>query len=223
MHALTIRPIDRAALSGLCIPKMKTGDLRTDGEYHLAVDDASTRLNGSSFGSRASRLAMPAGAVCALIVVITMTTFNNTSPSFPPIGAARGNVSKEVPPDDMAQAEAANALSGLTERAADAVAKACAGTRTWCGECCIKRASHGGRGPRLDRFRSQLVASAITGRELNVAVVGNSVARENNFRTTRQLLEVLRQSAPNASVKLHYGEVMGGESLRVWAATIVDV
>jgi len=194
---------------------MKTGDLRTDGEYHLAVDDTSTRLNGSSFGSRASWLAMPAGAVCALIVVVAMTTFNNTSPSFPPIGAARGNVSQEVPPDDMAQADAANALS--------AVAKACAGTRTWCGECCIKRASHGGRGPRLDRFRSQLVASAITGRELNVAVVGNSVARENNFRTTRQLLEVLRQSAPNASVKLHYGEVMGGESLRVWAATIVDV
>jgi hypothetical protein len=130
MHALTIRPIDRAALSGLCIPKMKTGDLRTDGEYHLAVDDTSARLNRSSFGHRASRLAMPAGAVCALIVVIAMTTFNNTSPSFPPIGAARGNVSQEVPPDDMAQADAANALSGLTERAADAVAKACAGTRT---------------------------------------------------------------------------------------------
>jgi hypothetical protein len=40
MHALTIRPIDRAALSALCIPKMKTGDLRTNGEYHLAIDDS---------------------------------------------------------------------------------------------------------------------------------------------------------------------------------------
>jgi hypothetical protein len=194
-------------------------------------DAAHTRKSVNPSRARGSRVLAVLAGVCALVGLVTFTNNNTASRTSPgnniaqrgmtaivSVGGERGTTTPLPSANDGTTRSDSLILppSALSERdtemAADAVAKACVETRAWCGECCVKRASHGGRGPRLDRFRSLLFASGSASRALKVAVVGNSVARVNDFGTARLLVEAMRKAAPNSpGVELHNGEVLGGE------------
>ena len=74
-----------------------------------------------------------------------------------------------------------------------------------CATCCLNRSSHAGI--RVVRFRHLLSTAPAV---VRVAVVGNSVARSNNFGATRSLIEALEAHAPSTQFLMNYAMVRGG-------------
>ena len=88
---------------------------------------------------------------------------------------------------------------------AAAVAAQCRGVEEWCGSCCRERAARAGRGAA--RLRRLLARAPEV---VRVAVVGDSVARFNNFGVTRGVIAAMRRLSPRTSFELDYARVAGG-------------
>jgi len=81
----------------------------------------------------------------------------------------------------------------------------CDELRKWCGPCCLQKAAHAGRG--VAALRRRLAQPQAT---LHVSVVGNSVARFNNFGVARGFVHELRRRFPATKVTIEYAHVAGG-------------
>ena len=84
-------------------------------------------------------------------------------------------------------------------------APACNAVKDMCESCCQRRAVHGGTGlSRLRRHMQQPNA------HVRIAVVGNSVARFNDFGVARGLIAELMKRFPKLRVSVEYANVAGG-------------
>eukprot|EP00035_Acanthoeca_spectabilis_P027350 m.466235 g.466235 ORF g.466235 m.466235 type:complete len:536 (-) comp25043_c0_seq1:91-1698(-) len=91
------------------------------------------------------------------------------------------------------------------EKAESAVNAACANVSDRCGPCCRERAAR--TGARVEQFRRLLLSGAAT---INISVVGNSVARQNDFATTRDFVQSLEAMAPLTTFDVRHQAVAGG-------------
>lgn len=97
----------------------------------------------------------------------------------------------------------ARASTGL----AGPVSDLCSKVEHYCGPGCRQYATRAGGD--ASQFRSESVL-ARRPREILVAVVGDSVARSNDFGVGRGLVDALQRASPESSVKLDYAQVAGG-------------
>ena len=83
-------------------------------------------------------------------------------------------------------------------------APACNAVKDTCENCCQRRAVHGGLAYALRRHMQQPNA------HVRITVVGNSVARFNDFGVARGLIAELMKRFPKLRVSVEYANVAGG-------------
>eukprot|EP00038_Savillea_parva_P024262 m.43511 g.43511 ORF g.43511 m.43511 type:complete len:557 (+) comp6419_c0_seq1:511-2181(+) len=119
-----------------------------------------------------------------------------------------GNTRHAAKVDKRTSLSACDPTQWPTDRARAAVASACANVSSRCGDCCTNQATRSGA--RIEAFR-RILMDTDTSNTINISVVGNSVARQNDFATTRLFVDALRQVAPlGRQFAIQHRAVAGG-------------